>query len=157
MKINIISVGHKPPKWIDEGCKEYLKRFSRKLSVSLTEIKPAFRIGDVDKNHAARKIEKERILSKSHKNALLIVLDENGVTTTTPELATLLKNLMNEGRNIDFAIGGADGLDPDLKKMASKTLSLSAMTYPHALAQLILIEQLYRAQCIIENHPYHRE
>ena len=108
MKINIISVGHKPPKLIDEGCKEYLKRFSRKLSVSLTEIKSALRIGDVDKNHAARKIEKERILSKSHKNALLIVLDENGVTTTTPELATLLKNLMNEGRNIDFAIGGAD-------------------------------------------------
>jgi 23S rRNA (pseudouridine1915-N3)-methyltransferase len=64
---------------------------------------------------------------------------------------------MTEGRDLDFVIGGADGLDPEIKNQADKMLSLSLMTYPHALARLILIEQLYRAQCIIKKHPYHRD
>jgi len=157
MKINIISIGHKPPKWAEEGCKEYLKRFQRDLSIALTELKPGFRVGDTDKNHLARTKEKERILPKLNKNANLIALDETGTQTTTKELAQLLTNWMIEGRDVDFVIGGADGLAPEIKNQADKTLSLSLMTYPHALARLILIEQLYRAQCIIKNHPYHRE
>ena len=157
MKINIISIGHKPPTWAEEGCKEYLKRFQRDLSIVLTELKPAFRVGDADKNHLARAKEKDRILTKLNKNARLIALDEAGIQTTTNELAGLLTNWMAEGRDLDFVIGGADGLDPEIKNQADKMLSLSLMTYPHALARLILIEQLYRAQCIIKKHPYHRD
>lgn len=157
MKINIISIGHKPPTWAEEGCKEYLKRFQRDLSIVLTELKPAFRVSDTDKNHLARAKEKGRILTKLNKNARLIALDEAGTQTTTNELARLLINWMAEGRDLDFVIGGADGLDPEIKNQADKMLSLSLMTYPHALARLILIEQLYRAQCIIKKHPYHRD
>lgn len=157
MKINIISIGHKPPTWAEEGCKEYLKRFQRDLSIVLTELKPAFRVSDTDKNHLARAKEKGRILTKLNKNARLIALDEAGTQTTTNELARLLTNWMAEGRDLDFVIGGADGLDPEIKNHADKMLSLSLMTYPHALARLILIEQLYRAQCIIKKHPYHRD
>lgn len=157
MKINIISIGHKPPTWAEEGCKEYLKRFQRDLSIVLTELKPAFRVSDTDKNHLARAKEKGRILTKLNKNARLIALDEAGTQTTTNELARLLANWMAEGRDLDFVIGGADGLDPEIKNQADKILSLSLMTYPHALARLILIEQLYRAQCIIKKHPYHRD
>ena len=157
MKINIISIGHKPPTWAEEGCKEYLKRFQRDLSIVLTELKPAFRVSDTDKNHLARAKEKGRILTKLNKNARLIALDEAGTQTTTNELARLLTNWMAEGRDLDFVIGGADGLDPEIKSQADKILSLSLMTYPHALARLILIEQLYRAQCIIKKHPYHRD
>ena len=157
MKINIISIGHKPPTWAEEGCKEYLKRFQRDLSIVLTELKPAFRVSDTDKNHLARAKEKGRILTKLNKNARLIALDEAGTQTTTNELARLLTNWMAEGRDLDFVIGGADGLDPEIKNQADKILSLSLMTYHHALARLILIEQLYRAQCIIKKHPYHRD
>ena len=157
MKINIISIGHKPPTWAEEGCKEYLKRFQRDLSIVLTELKPAFRVSDTDKNHLARAKEKGRILTKLNKNARLIALDEAGTQTTTNELARLLTNWMAEGRDLEFVIGGADGLDPEIKNQADKMLSLSLMTYPHALARLILIEQLYRAQCIIKKHPYHRD
>jgi len=157
MKINIISIGHKPPTWAEEGCKEYLKRFQRDLSIVLTELKPAFRVSDTDKNHLARAKEKGRILTKLNKNARLIALDEAGTQTTTNVLARLLTNWMAEGRDLDFVIGGADGLDPEIKNQADKMLSLSLMTYPHALARLILIEQLYRAQCIIKKHPYHRD
>ena len=123
----------------------------------LTELKPAFRVSDTDKNHLARAKEKGRILTKLNKNARLIALDEAGTQTTTNELARLLTNWMAEGRDLDFVIGGADGLDPEIKNQADKMLSLSLMTYPHALARLILIEQLYRAQCIIKKHPYHRD
>ena len=97
------------------------------------------------------------IRDRLNKNARLIALDEAGIQTTTNELARLLTNWMAEGRDLDFVIGGADGLDPEIKNQADKMLSLSLMTYPHALARLILIEQLYRAQCIIKKHPYHRD
>ena len=123
----------------------------------MTEIKPAFRVGHTDKNHLARKTEKERILAKANKNAYLIALDEKWSQNTTSELAKLMSTWMTEGKDVDFVIGGADGLDPEIKGQAFKTLALSAMTYPHALARLILVEQLYRAQCIIRNHPYHRD
>ena len=96
MKINIISIGHKPPKWAEEGCKEYLKRFQRDLSIMLTELKPGFRVGDTDRNHLARTKEKDRILPKLNKNANLIALDETGTQTTTKELAQLLTNWMVE-------------------------------------------------------------
>lgn len=96
MKINIISIGHKPPTWAEEGCKEYLKRFQRDLSIVLTELKPAFRVSDTDKNHLARAKEKGRILTKLNKNARLIALDEAGTQTTTNELARLLTNWMAE-------------------------------------------------------------
>ena len=64
MKINIIAVGHKPPRWAADGCQEYLKRFQRELTISVTEIKPAFRVGHADKNHLARKTEKDKIFLK---------------------------------------------------------------------------------------------
>jgi 23S rRNA (pseudouridine1915-N3)-methyltransferase len=57
---------------------------------------------------------------------------------------------------VAFLIGGADGLDPDLKRSARLMLSLSAMTLPHQLVRVILAEQLYRAASLLHNHPYHR-
>ena len=71
MKINIISIGHKPPTWAEEGCKEYLKRFQPDLSIVLTELKPALRVSDTDKNNLARAKEKGRILrSEEHTSEL---------------------------------------------------------------------------------------
>jgi 23S rRNA (pseudouridine1915-N3)-methyltransferase len=64
---------------------------------------------------------------------------------------------MQEGRDVAFVIGSADGLDRDLKAGADFLLSLSAMTLPHALVRVLLAEQLYRAVSLIRNHPYHRD
>jgi len=157
MKINVISVSHKQPSWAEEACQEYLKRFQRDFSISLRDIKPAFRSGTKEKNQLARKTEKERIYTQLSKGSYLVALDEHGDQLNTKELASFLTKLMNEGTNADFVIGGADGLDSEIIKKADKTLSLSKLTYPHSLARVILVEQLYRAQCIIRDHPYHRE
>jgi 23S rRNA (pseudouridine1915-N3)-methyltransferase len=85
------------------------------------------------------------------KQARLVALDERGKDLTTKQFATLL------GEPTAFVIGGADGLDPALKKEASLLLRLSALTLPHALAQVVLCEQLYRAATLLTGHPYHRE
>jgi 23S rRNA (pseudouridine1915-N3)-methyltransferase len=157
MKINVISVSHKQPSWAEAACQEYLKRFQRDFSVALTDIKPAFRSGSKEKNQLARQTEKERIYTQLSKGSCLVALDEHGDQLNSKELASLLTKLMNEGTNVDFVIGGADGLDSEITRKADKTLSLSKLTYPHSLARVILVEQLYRAQCIIRDHPYHRE
>ena len=81
----------------------------------------------------------------------LVALDERGKDLTTRQFAALL------GRPTTFVIGGADGLDPVLKKQAFLLLRLSALTLPHALAQVVLCEQLYRAATLLTGHPYHRE
>jgi 23S rRNA (pseudouridine1915-N3)-methyltransferase len=86
-----------------------------------------------------------------------VVLDERGVQATTRELAGWLSGWMAEGVSPAFIIGGADGLDDSVKARASKQLGLSRLTLPHALARVMLAEQLYRSACIIKGHPYHRD
>ena len=85
------------------------------------------------------------------------VLDERGDDLTTLRLAQRLEDWMREGGDTAFIIGGADGIDTDIKQHADATLRLSSMTLPHAMARLVLCEQLYRAHSVVRNHPYHRE
>ena len=73
------------------------------------------------------------------------------------QLAQRLQDWLREGGDTAFVIGGADGLDEDIKQRAHMRLRLSSLTLPHALARLVLCEQLYRAVSIVKNHPYHRE
>ena len=86
-----------------------------------------------------------------------MILDERGRDLTTKALAARVTEWMQDGRDVALVIGGADGLDAGLKARADESLRLSSMTLPHALARLILVEQLYRAISVIKNHPYHRE
>lgn len=157
MKIKIISVGHKTPSWISRGEQEFLKRFNQKYSISLEEIKPAYREGESSENAKARSIEKDRILSRRTKSSHMIALDEQGQNYTSQQLAHMISGYTDSSQNLDFIIGGTDGLDAEIKECAAIVLSLSYLTFPHSLARLLLIEQLYRAQCIISNHPYHRD
>ena len=80
----------------------------------------------------------------------VVALDERGKDLTTAQFARLL------GEETTFVIGGPDGLAEEVKKAASMIIRLSAMTLPHALAQVVLLEQIYRAATILTGHPYHR-
>jgi 23S rRNA (pseudouridine1915-N3)-methyltransferase len=84
-------------------------------------------------------------------NTRLVALDERGKDLTTKQFAALLS------RPTTFLIGAADGLDPAMKSKASLLLRLSTLTLPHALAQVVLCEQIYRAATLLTGHPYHRE
>jgi 23S rRNA (pseudouridine1915-N3)-methyltransferase len=93
----------------------------------------------------------KRLRAALPRGARLIALDEKGRDYRTTQFAGLLKS------EAAFVIGGADGLDPAIKEDASVVLRLSSLTLPHSLAQVLLLEQIYRAATILTGHPYHRE
>ncbi len=156
MKLTLIAVGHKMPGWIETGYEDYARRMPPDLPMQLIEIKPGHRVAGED-GAKARQIEAERILAALPAGSVPVVLDERGAQLTTRELADWLRGWMQEGVSPAFVIGGADGLDASVKARAGKTLGLSKLTLPHALARVMLAEQLYRAVCIIKSHPYHRD
>jgi 23S rRNA (pseudouridine1915-N3)-methyltransferase len=152
MKLVVAAVGHRMPAWIDEGFHEYARRMPRELRLELAAVKPA--AGAQGQDKAA---EAARLRAAVPAGATLVALDERGKALTTAALAKQLARWREEGRDVVFAIGGADGLEAGLVKEAALVLSLSALTLPHALARVLLAEQLYRAWTILQNHPYHRE
>ena len=89
-------------------------------------------------------------------DALMVVLDAGGVAMASERLAAALATWLEEGRDIVFAIGGAEGLDKAVLDRAAVVLSLGPATWPHLLARVMLAEQLYRARTILDGHPYHR-
>ena len=156
MKLTLIAVGHKMPGWIAAGYDDSARRMPPDLPLTLVEIKPGHRVAGED-GARARQIEAERILAALPTGCVPVVLDERGTQVTTRELAGWLSGWMDEGLSPAFIIGGADGLDDSVKARARKTLGLSRLTLPHALARVMLAEQLYRSACIIKGHPYHRD
>lgn len=90
------------------------------------------------------------------KNSALIMLDPCGKMMSSEKFSKVIQQNFENSRNITFVIGGAYGLSQSLVSEADLVLSLSDMTMPHLLAKLVLIEQIYRAQTILENHPYHK-
>ena len=155
MKLLIAAVGHRMPDWVAEGCSEYVKRMPRELPVSVIEIKPEPRGSKTRDQLTAA--EKSRILPAIASCSRIVALDERGKDLTTVQLAQRLEAWMREGGDTAFLIGGADGLDPELKDAAHEMIRLSSLTLPHAMARLVLCEQLYRAMSVVRNHPYHRE
>lgn len=86
----------------------------------------------------------------------IIVLDQKGTAMTSEGLACELQNLANRSvRNVVFVIGGAYGLDESVRRKANRIISLSAFTFPHELARIILLEQLYRAHTLLRGEKYH--
>ena len=84
------------------------------------------------------------------------MMDERGEQPTSPEFATRIGALRDQGRDICFVIGGADGLDPSLRARADWQISLGRMVWPHMLVRVMLAEQIYRATTILSGSPYHR-
>ena len=156
MRLLILAVGNKMPSWITEGFNEYAKRMPREAKIELIEIKPEPR----SSGKAAAQImeaEAQRIRAVLPAGALCIALDEHGATPTTKQLTQQMQDWMQQGRDVAFVIGGADGLHESVKHKAQQLMALSAFTLPHGMVRVLLAEQLYRAHSLMHNHPYHRE
>lgn len=156
MNITVLAVGTKMPHWVDYAVADYSKRFGREIQFQLREIKPEKRGAGINAAQAMA-AEEERIVAAIPSHSYLIVLDERGKAPTSREVADWLKRWQQQGDNLCFVIGGADGLTDRLKQRANLLLRLSSLTLPHGMVRVLLTEQLYRAQSILHNHPYHRE
>lgn len=155
MKLFILTVGDKLPGWAETAVAEYVKRMPREARVEVLAVKPEKRSGQ--SADSIKALEAARLLEKLPAGARLVALDEHGREASTKELADLLARWLADGRDVALVIGGADGLAPALLDKAEIKLSLSRLTLPHALARVLLAEQLYRAVSLLHNHPYHRE
>jgi 23S rRNA (pseudouridine1915-N3)-methyltransferase len=128
-RLRVVAVSARLPGWAEAACAEYLGRMPRGYEVERVAVKRADRIP---------------------RSTRLIALDERGKDLTTAQFSALLK------LETTFVIGGADGLPEDVKQGAHLLLRLSSLTLPHALAQVVLLEQIYRAATLLTGHPYHR-
>ncbi len=137
----IIAIGKIRKQWIKKGIEMYLKRLP---GLKVIEIK--------DSNHTKEEYAIKEIIKK---NEILVTLSEGGQLFTSKQFAKKLLDCPNQ--NITFAIGGASGLSSSLNSSASWQLSLSPLTFPHEIARLLLLEQLYRAHTITQGGPYHKE
>ncbi|MDO9419532.1 MAG: 23S rRNA (pseudouridine(1915)-N(3))-methyltransferase RlmH [Herminiimonas sp.] len=155
MQLVIAAVGHKMPAWIESGFNEYAKRMPSDCRILLKEIKPVERSGSKTAE-TAMALERTKIEAAVPKGARIIALDEHGKDLTSVQLSQLLKQWQQEGGDVTFVIGGADGLDADFKKNADMLIRISSLTLPHGMVRVMLAEQLYRAWSITQNHPYHR-
>lgn len=155
MRITIVAVGQRQPAWADAAVDEYLARLPAEFKVELKQVKAETRSGNVPLPRLLS-AEAKRIRAAVPSGCRLIALDERGKDWTTQQLADHLQRWRDAAEDVAFAIGGADGLDPDLKHEARTSIRLSSMTLPHALARVVLAEQLYRAWSLLAGHPYHR-
>ena len=155
MQLVIAAVGHKMPAWIESGFQEYARRMPPECRLQLKEIKPVERSGGKTAE-TAMALERTRIEAAIPKGSRIIALDERGKDLSTVQLSQYLTQWQQDGRDVTFVIGGADGLDAQFKTEADMLIRLSSLTLPHGMVRVLLAEQLYRAWSITQNHPYHR-
>ncbi|HEX6708909.1 MAG TPA: 23S rRNA (pseudouridine(1915)-N(3))-methyltransferase RlmH [Rubrobacter sp.] len=153
-RCTLVSVG-KVKGWAAEGSEDYAKRLRRYFPVEITEV------AEEDMNRRSRgevlSAEGERILKRLPAEAYVISLDrEKGKQRSSEELALRLEDLGISGRShVAFVIGGPLGLSPEVLKRADELWSFGRITLPHALARVVLLEQLYRAVKIQRGEKYH--
>lgn len=150
VQCHIIAIGKNKDAGLQRLINDYLKRLNWK--VSFTEI-TAPTVSDSERKSREADLLRREIPAK----AIRIVLDERGDALTSVAFARKLEqHFLNQQSILAFIIGGADGLDETFRNESDWTLSFGALTWPHMLVRLMLVEQLYRASTILSNHPYHR-
>ncbi len=156
MKIILLAVGTKMPSWINEGFKDYVKRFPPEMKLVLEEIVPVKRNG---KNSDAKAKEQEArlILEALPKKAYIVALDERGKQFDSMELSEKIGAWQNLGMDVVLIVGGPNGLTDEIRERADEMWSLSKLTLPHPMVRVFLAETLYRGWSIYANLPYHRQ
>ncbi|MBN35968.1 MAG: 23S rRNA (pseudouridine(1915)-N(3))-methyltransferase RlmH [Rhodospirillaceae bacterium] len=149
MRVIVLAVGRCRDRVIIGQWDDYARRLPWNLSL--------VEINDAD-GPAKKQREAQKLLSAVPQGALVIALDERGKTLDSRGFAGWIERQRDEGRReMALIIGGADGLDQSVCERADLLLSLGAMTWPHMMVRVMLLEQLYRAHTILVGHPYHRD
>ena len=146
-RIQLICIGKLKESFYIDACEEYAKRLGRYCALERLELPET---GDVERDG-------EAVLKKLPPDTFVVALCVEGTSFSSEELAALLHDCANRGRSrMSFVIGGSDGLWDAVKQRAQVKISLSRMTFPHHLARVIVLEQLYRAFNILGGGKYHK-
>ena len=166
MDVTIAAVGRLKAGPERDLCARYLERAEKigrtsgihRFSVSEVPESRAARAADRMADEAQRLKERIGLKERAGPQSRLICLDERGTAWTSDRFAGWLRDQADSGAadTVIVAIGGADGLDPELVAAADVVLSLGRMTWPHQIVRILIAEQLYRAMTILAGHPYHR-
>ena len=159
MRFTVICVGKIKEKFFREAVDEYSKRLSRYVTLNIIEVGDEMTPDGASEALRLSILEKEgkRILSKIGDNDSVVCLEINGKKLSSEELSGWIEGSAVSGRsNLCFIIGGSLGLHPMVTQRADLHLSFSDMTFPHQLMRVVLLEQLYRAEKIINHEPYHK-
>jgi 23S rRNA (pseudouridine1915-N3)-methyltransferase len=153
MRLTVVAVGKlKEPHW-RAAAEEYAKRLRPYATLEIVEVADR----DISRDAAAaRSAEADDILRVLPASAYTVLLDEGGRERSSTELSEWLDGLMVRGvSHVTFVVGGSAGTDERLREGAKESLSLSRLTFPHQMARVLLLEQLYRAFKISKGEPYH--
>lgn len=150
MKFRFIWIGKTRDKNMQALQAEYLQRLSHFIKCEIIEVKDSA-------SHDTKEIEGKRILEKLNQSPFVCLLDVEGRSISSPQLAKEVEKWQNRGlKDISFVIGGAEGVSPEVAMCASDRLSLSFLTFTHEMARVVLLEQLYRAYTILKGFPYQK-
>jgi len=159
MGVTLLCVGKLRERYFAEAAAEYEKRLRRLMPVTLMEVpderEPAKSLPALEERLLRK--EGERLLSCLERDAHVIALHVEGAQCTSSELANKFQSLFTRGKsNVTFVIGGSLGLHEEVLKRADERLSMSRLTFPHPLARVMLLEQLFRAAKINAGERYHK-
>ncbi|MEG1994643.1 MAG: 23S rRNA (pseudouridine(1915)-N(3))-methyltransferase RlmH [Oscillospiraceae bacterium] len=159
LTVNIICIGKLKEKYLVDGCNEYTKRLRAFCNINIIELSE-YKVPD---NPSQKEIENciekegEKILSKITNGSFVVSMCIEGKILSSEELAERLKFAAdNSFSTVNFVIGGSFGLSPKLKELSNLKLSMSRMTFPHQLARVMILEQIYRGFGINTNSKYHK-
>lgn len=157
MTINLIAVGKLKENYLRSACAEYIKRLSRYCTLELHELDECRLSDSPSEKEIISALKKEGEQIKRFAKGFIIPLCIEGKQLTSPELSSKISNAAVSGHStITFIIGSSFGLDGEIKAMGDLRLSMSPMTFPHQLARVMLLEQIYRSFQIAGGGKYHK-
>ena len=143
------------PDWVEDASQDFVKRMPSEIKIN-SILLPLIKRGKNPDIPRIVRDESRKLLVAVPKGSVLVALDVLGKSVTTMKLSSLLETWLQQGQDISIVIGGPDGVSDELLSKASLKISFSELTFPHTLVRVILLEQIYRAWSILNNHPYHR-
>ena len=155
MNINFLLIESSRPQWSEMAFESYKSKFNKSITISWNGIKPATR----NKNYSVSEVvQKESALLKKKikEHDFVVALDKEGINLDTEKLKSNFENWIASSKDVSFVIGGPDGLSNELTEESNFCWSLSQLTFPHAFVPILVLEQIYRAWSMTQNHPYHR-
>ena len=155
MRIRLIAVGGKMPRWVEMGWQEYVKRLPPEITLEQVEIPLSTRGKNADVQRLIRQ-EGAAMLAKVQPGERVVTLEVEGKPWSTEQLAEQLDAWRLDARTVNLMVGGPEGLAPEVCAKSEQRWSLSPLTLPHPLVRVLLGEQIYRAWTVLAGHPYHK-